>query len=196
MALFKILKGSSVSLSSQPLVDGYAYFTPDDGRFYIDAALTTAPEYYVSDAVVSGTHIYRIEIESATWSELLDNAALTGVPTAPTAAAGTNTTQVATTAFVNNALSNGNFSFASGSTITGNGSTTSFVVNHAFDTRDVIVQVYDLATYDTVECDVVRTSTSAVTVSFATAPASGKTYRVLISSMTINLVPDVNNTPY
>lgn len=34
-----------------------------------------------------------------------NNAALTGVPTAPTAAAGTNTTQVATTAFASSAAS-------------------------------------------------------------------------------------------
>jgi hypothetical protein len=35
----------------------------------------------------------------------LSNAALTGIPTAPTATAGTNTTQIATTAFVTNAVS-------------------------------------------------------------------------------------------
>ena len=126
----------------------------------------------------------------------LASPALTGTPTAPTAAVGTNTTQIATTAFVQNALTNGTFSFASASTITGNGSATSFAVAHAFDTRDVIVQVYDLATYDTVQCNVIRTDTTKVTVSFATAPANGKTYRVLISSMTINAVPDVNNTAY
>jgi hypothetical protein len=36
---------------------------------------------------------------------ILSNAALTGIPTAPTATAGTNTTQIATTAFVTNAVS-------------------------------------------------------------------------------------------
>ena len=36
----------------------------------------------------------------------IDNANLTGVPNAPTAEAGTNTTQVATTAFVQNAINN------------------------------------------------------------------------------------------
>lgn len=35
----------------------------------------------------------------------LDSTALTGTPTAPTAASGTNTTQLATTAFVQNAVS-------------------------------------------------------------------------------------------
>lgn len=39
MALFKILKGDSSRISTDitPFHDGYAYFTPDDGGFYIDA---------------------------------------------------------------------------------------------------------------------------------------------------------------
>ena len=36
MALFKILRGSSDNLKSTPIKDGNAYFTPDDGGFYID----------------------------------------------------------------------------------------------------------------------------------------------------------------
>ena len=37
--LFKILKGSSERISTDvtPFHDGYAYFTPDDGGFYIDS---------------------------------------------------------------------------------------------------------------------------------------------------------------
>lgn len=111
-------------------------------------------------------------------------AELTGTPTAPTAAAGTNTTQIATTAFVKSAIStaSASYSFGKEETITGNGSTTAFAISHAFNTRDVIVQVYDLTDYKTVECDVTRTSTTQVTVEFNTAPASGKTYRVLITA--------------
>lgn len=37
MSLFKIFRGKAERLSQQPLTDGYAYFTPDDGGFYIDA---------------------------------------------------------------------------------------------------------------------------------------------------------------
>lgn len=44
-----------------------------------------------------------IDIQNAS-SGILANAALTGIPTAPTAAPGTNTTQLATTAFVKNAV--------------------------------------------------------------------------------------------
>ena len=61
----------------------------------------------------------------------------------------------------------------------GNGANTSFAVTHNFNTRDVQVQVYDNATFDTVEVDVVRTDANNVTVSFATAPASNA-YRVVI----------------
>ena len=40
MSLFKILKGDSSRISTDitPFHDGYAYFTPDDGGFYIDSA--------------------------------------------------------------------------------------------------------------------------------------------------------------
>lgn len=37
MALFQILRGKAAKLSSKAFKDGYAYFTPDDGAFYIDA---------------------------------------------------------------------------------------------------------------------------------------------------------------
>jgi len=62
----------------------------------------------------------------------------------------------------------------------GDGSATSFAVTHNLGTRDVAVQVYDAASYDTVIADVVRTSTSVVTVSFASAPSSNA-YRVVVT---------------
>jgi hypothetical protein len=62
----------------------------------------------------------------------------------------------------------------------GNNSATSFTIEHGFATRDVIVQVYDAATYDTVICDVVRTDTNTVTCAFSVAPASNA-YKVVIT---------------
>jgi len=63
----------------------------------------------------------------------------------------------------------------------GNNSATTYIVNHALGTRDVIVQVYDTASpYDTVICDVERTDANNVTLSTTTAlPTAGA--RVLIS---------------
>ena len=61
----------------------------------------------------------------------------------------------------------------------GNGVLTQIPVTHNLGARDVSVQVYDSNTYETVECDVVRTSTSVVTLGFTVAPAAGA-YTVVI----------------
>ena len=70
-------------------------------------------------------------------------------------------------------------------TISGNSSATSFAINHNINSRDIQVQVYQTSTtpdtqYAEVEVDIVRTSTSVVTISFATAPVTGTTYNVVI----------------
>ena len=62
----------------------------------------------------------------------------------------------------------------------GDGTNTSIAVTHNLGTRDVIVQLYDKTTYDTIYCDVVRTSTTVVTITTTTALATGAA-RILIS---------------
>ena len=64
----------------------------------------------------------------------------------------------------------------------GDGTNTVYNVNHNLGSRDVIVQVYDNATYENVYVDTARTSVDVVTLTFATAPASNA-YRVLISAV-------------
>ncbi len=61
----------------------------------------------------------------------------------------------------------------------GDGSAVSIAVTHGFNTLDVQVQVFEIATGATVECDVTRNSVNQVTVGFTTAPASN-TLRVLV----------------
>ena len=63
--------------------------------------------------------------------------------------------------------------------ITGDGSKTSFTITHNLGSRDIIIQVYDNASYDEVMVDILRTTTSAATITFAKAPANGKVYRVV-----------------
>lgn len=65
-------------------------------------------------------------------------------------------------------------------TITGDGSTSSFTITHSLNSRDVVINVYDGSTYEDVVVDIARTTTSAVTISFASAPASGKIYKVVV----------------
>ena len=213
----------------------------------LSSAVTTSGVYPVK--IDKNGHITEVgtAIDFGSYATLA-SPAFTGTPTAPTAASGTNTTQIATTAFVNSAISGitgamifkgtvgaggtvddlpttnvkigdtykvsvagtyaeqaakvGDLFIATATTptwayvpsgdevetqkytgtITGNGTTTSFTVTHNLGSRDVVVNVYDGSNYEDVIVDIVRTSTSALTVSFASAPASGKTYKVVVVS--------------
>jgi len=64
----------------------------------------------------------------------------------------------------------------------GDGSNTSYTVTHNLGSQDVIVQLYDNSSLDTVYADVVRTSTSVVTIDFASAPTTND-IRVLITKI-------------
>ena len=61
----------------------------------------------------------------------------------------------------------------------GNNSATSFALSHGLSSLDVEVEIVEIATGETVYADVVRTSSSVVTVSFSTAPTTNQ-YRVII----------------
>lgn len=61
----------------------------------------------------------------------------------------------------------------------GDGSAQSIAVTHNLGTLDVQVQVVEVATGATVECDVTRNSNNQVTLGFAVAPSSNQ-YRVLV----------------
>jgi hypothetical protein len=65
-------------------------------------------------------------------------------------------------------------------TFTGNGVTMNFQIIHNKNTRDVIVQVYDAITYDTVFVDTIRTTVNAVNINFISPPPNGQNYRVVV----------------
>lgn len=62
----------------------------------------------------------------------------------------------------------------------GDGTATSIAVTHSLNTKDVQVEVWDNTAFETILCDVIRTSTTVVTLSFAVAPTSAQ-YRVFIT---------------
>jgi hypothetical protein len=62
------------------------------------------------------------------------------------------------------------------------GDATSIDVDHYLGTRDVIVQLYDTSSYETVYADVTRTSEQTVTIDFTTAPGAGDVTVLIISA--------------
>ena len=56
---------------------------------------------------------------------------------------------------------------------------TSMIVTHGLASNDIIVQVYELATGENVECDVVRTTNNVVTLGFC-SPVATNALRVLV----------------
>ena len=63
----------------------------------------------------------------------------------------------------------------------GDGSATSFNVDHNFNMREVTVEVYrNSGNYDTVLCDVTRPTVNRVTLGFAAAPAASAFTVVII----------------
>ncbi len=67
-------------------------------------------------------------------------------------------------------------------TTIGDGSATAIAVTHNLGSKDVIVQLFDVSSYENVYADVVRTNNKQVTLTFGAAPASGD-IRVLITTV-------------
>jgi hypothetical protein len=110
--------GSTVSIpngvTAQVYCDGINFFssqTGSAGNFAISGNLTVSGTTALSGALTGTTGVFSGAISSV-------SPAFTGVPTAPTAAAGTNTTQIATTAFVQTVIPSGVIVMWSGSIAT------------------------------------------------------------------------------
>lgn len=101
------------------------------------------------------------------------NKGVVQLATAAEALAGTNTTKAVTPAGLAARSWVGSI---------GDGSTTAITITHSLGTRDVIIQLYDVSSYDTVYADIVRTTTDTATITFATAPATND-IRVLVTKI-------------
>lgn len=88
MALFKIFKGSSTALGATSATsaanEGFAYFTPDNGKFYIDIADATTATVGVNriplnayQADLATTSLYANHAASSTWSRYAASAGFT-----------------------------------------------------------------------------------------------------------------------
>jgi len=64
----------------------------------------------------------------------------------------------------------------------GNASDTDYAISHGFNTKDVMCQIYDVASGDTIYAEVERTSTSVVTVRSNSAPGTNA-WRILVTNV-------------
>lgn len=180
-------------LSINTIASGGIETSSDSLQIKLDgsvAGLATTSSGLAIKSDIAGTGIsFTAGVLSADASDLAASGSGGVTGTLPIANGGTGTTTSAL-ARTNAFLAIGDSSGSSRSTIApvlsrivaesvGNASSTSFVITHGLGTRDVSVQVYDSASYDTVIADVVRTDTDTCTVSFSTAPASNA-YRVVL----------------
>jgi hypothetical protein len=69
----------------------------------------------------------------------------------------------------------------------GDGTTTTFVLNHNFRTLDVVIDVWEVATGIEINCDKARTTQNTVALTFATPPSTNA-YRVVV--LNGGVVPD------
>ena len=72
MSLFKIFKGKAVNLPTD-MHDGYAYFTTDDGKFYIDALV----DGILKRTLINPTADTTGKVKSATTAEWVQQTSLT-----------------------------------------------------------------------------------------------------------------------
>lgn len=103
----------------------------------------------------------------------LNSPALTGTPTAPTAAAGTNTTQIATTAFVKNAIDN-----ISGTVKTETGTISTSATTATVSFTGTVINAYATMGGAMVVTDI-SIGNGTVTFTVAAAPASAITCTVI-----------------
>jgi hypothetical protein len=120
---------------------------------------------------------------------LLASPAFSGTPSAPTAALATNTTQLATTAFVQSALGSAGRSVT---TYSGTGSQTAFTIPAAVTANDLIVSVGGVLLNPAVDYTVAGT-----TLTFAVAPDVNSVIWILLLGVTVGggyLVANVDAT--
>ena len=116
----------------------------------------------------------------------LASPALTGTPTAPTATAGTNTTQIATTAFVQDAVSDASTGMAKCQTFNNPSLTVqdgrcTWTISHTLGTANIISEIYEVSTGAKVIMDKEATSSTTYTIKMnASSDVAANTYKVVL----------------
>lgn len=166
---------TTVETNTVAVNDTYYY----DGTNWVLQKNTTAE---VTFASITGQPTDNTNLASALNLKAdLASPALTGTPTAPTATTGTNTTQIATTAFVQDAISNASLTLAANNTaLTQSGGVCTWTITNTLNNADVICSVREVSTGEEVGVNITYTaSTITIKINSSTNIAAG-TYRAVI----------------
>ena len=106
---------------------------------------------------------------------------LTGTPKAPTAAAGTNTTQIATTAFVQNAIAAYSITLtATNPALTASSGICTWTISNTLNNADVICSVREVSTGEEVFASITYSAASIVIKINSSANIAADTYKAVI----------------
>ena len=174
-------KGGYNASTNSPALTGGSNIASDKGDTYT----VTADGSFLGEQVrIGDLIIVEVAIAASSTPALADFTIVQSNVDLATAAATSGATVKGISGYDSNnfSVSGGFVSLKKFSASIGDGSNTSYTVNHALGSRDVIVQLYDNSSYDTVIADVVRTDTNNVTISFTVAPSTND-IRVLIQKI-------------
>lgn len=147
----------------------------------VGTAAGTAPSagniVVIADSINIGTNVVTLSDTQTLTNKSLTSPSLTGIPIAPTASIGINSTQVATTAFVKNQ----GYSTTTGTVrkfvSTLSTSATSYTLTHGLSTLDLSVTIRDtVSPFSTVEAEIVIDPATPLTVviNFNVAPNANR----------------------
>jgi hypothetical protein len=195
----EIERGTSANVSFL-YKEGLGYWSTVNQGFHIGSIPDATAAYSGNKYLVSDAGVIEYLTSADLAGDVISNITVTGSNgisvsgsgTTTIAISGTNATttavgvvELATTAEVNALSSSTVVVTPSGLAglryaVTGPASlANSMVVTHSLGSTDVMVQVYEVASGETVECDVVRTTSNVVTLGFCT-PQAINTLRVLV----------------
>lgn len=133
---------------------------------------------------------YLLKTEAASTYETITNVnkkaniaspTFTGTPKAPTAAAGTNTTQIATTAFVQNAIAAYSITLtATNPALTPSSGICTWTISNTLNNADVLCSVREVATGEEVFASITYSAASIVIKINSSANISADTYKAVI----------------
>ena len=174
-------KGAYNASTNSPALTGGSNIASDKGDTYT----VTADGSFLGEQVrIGDLIIVEVAIAASSTPALTDFTIVQSNVDLATAAATSGATVKGISGYDSNnfSVSGGFVSLKKFSASIGDGSNTSYTVNHALGSRDVIVQLFDNSSYDTVIADVVRTDINNVTISFTVAPSTND-IRVLIQKI-------------